>query len=72
MLGLGLGLAVCISLGMATTISLVVVSVVLGRGLSLRSVSEKRIAAVEKVLGVVSGMAITALGLLFLSMTYSA
>ena len=68
MLGLGLWLAVFISLGMATTISLVVVSVVLGRGLSLRSVSEKRVAVVEKVLGVVSGMAITALGLLFLSM----
>ncbi|MEA1922868.1 MAG: hypothetical protein U9N63_09445 [Pseudomonadota bacterium] len=68
LLGLGLWLAVFISLGMATTISLVVVSVVLGRGLSLRSVSEKRIAVVEKVLGVVSGMAITVLGLLFLSM----
>ncbi|MCD6534782.1 MAG: hypothetical protein J7L25_12045 [Deltaproteobacteria bacterium] len=68
MLGLGLWLAVFISLGMATTISLVVVSVVFGRGLSLRSVSEKRIATVEKVFGVVSGMAITALGLLFLTM----
>ncbi|MEA3332581.1 MAG: hypothetical protein U9Q58_03175 [Pseudomonadota bacterium] len=68
MLGLGLWLAVFISLGMATTISLVVVSVVFGRGLSLRNVSEKRIVTVEKVFGVVSGMAITALGLLFLSM----
>ena len=69
LLGLGLWLAVFISLGMASTISLVVVSVVLGRGLSLRSVSEKRVAIVEKVLGVVSGMVITALGLLFLTMT---
>jgi ABC-type nickel/cobalt efflux system permease component RcnA len=69
LLGLGLWLAVFISLGMATTISLVVVSVVLGRGISLKSVSEKRVAAVEKVLGVVSGMAITVLGLLFLSMS---
>ena len=68
MLGLGLWLAVFISLGMATTISLVVVSVALGRGLSLRSVSEERAAIVDKVLGVVSGIAITALGLLFLSM----
>lgn len=68
MLGLGLWLAVFISLGMATTISLVVVSVVFGRGLSLRSVSEKRVAVVEKIIGLVSGMAITALGLLFLSM----
>ena len=71
MLGLGLWLAVFISLGMATTISLVVVSVVLGRGLSLRSVSEKRIAIVERVIGFVSGIAITALGLLFLTMTVS-
>ena len=69
MLGLGLWLAVFISLGMATTISLVVVSVALGRGLSLRSVSEKRIAIVEKIIGLISGIAITALGLLFLSMT---
>ena len=69
LLGLGLWLAVFISLGMATTISLVVVSVIFGRGLSLRSVSENRVAAVEKVFGVVSGVAITALGLLFLSMT---
>lgn len=71
MLGLGLWLAVFISLGMATTISLVVVSVVLGRGLSLRSVSEKRIAIVERIIGFVSGIAITALGLIFLTMTVS-
>ncbi|MEA3347904.1 MAG: hypothetical protein U9Q39_02450 [Pseudomonadota bacterium] len=69
MLGLGLWLAVFISLGMATTISLVVLSVVLGRGLSLRRVSEKRIAIVEKIIGLISGMAIAVLGLLFLSMT---
>ena len=68
LLGLGLWLAVFISLGMATTISLVVVSVVFGRGLSLRSISERRVAVIEKVLGLVSGMAITALGLFFLSM----
>ena len=69
MLGLGLWLAVFISLGMAATISFVVVSVAIGRGISLRTFSEERAKIVEKVLGVVSGFVITALGLLFLSMT---
>ena len=71
LLGLGLWLAFFISLGMAATISLVVVSVVFGRGLSLRRVSETRIAAVEKIIGLVSGLAITALGLFFLTITMS-
>ncbi len=71
MLGLGLWLAVFISLGMATTISLVVVSVILGRGLSLRGISEKRVAMVERIIGLISAIAIMALGLIFLNMTVS-
>ena len=68
-LTLGLLLAVFISLGMATTVSFVVIAVVIGKGISLRTFSTKRTERVESLIGVVSGLAVTALGVLFLTTT---
>ena len=66
-LTLGLLLAVFISLGMATTVSFVVIAVVIGKGISFRTFSTKRTERVESIIGVISGLAITALGVLFLT-----
>jgi len=63
---LGLLLAVVISLGMATTISFVIVTVVLGKGFSMKFFSEGRAVVIEKWLGILSGVAITILGTFFL------
>jgi len=67
MLTLGLLLAVFISLGMATTISFVVIAVVIGKGISFLTFSTKRTERIESIIGVVSGLAVTALGVLFLT-----
>jgi ABC-type nickel/cobalt efflux system permease component RcnA len=66
MLSLGILLAGFISLGMACTISTVVVVVIMGKDLSLTRFPEKRIKTVEGLLGMGSGIAVMALGLLFL------
>ncbi|MGO9147195.1 MAG: nickel/cobalt transporter [Desulfomonilia bacterium] len=66
MLSLGILLAGFISLGMACTISVVVIAVIMGKDFSLNRFSEKRIRTVEGLLGMGSGIAVMALGLLFL------
>lgn len=63
---LGLLLAVVISLGMAATISFVIVAVVLGKGFSMKFFPEGRAVVIEQCMGLVSGIAITTLGVLFL------
>ena len=62
----GLLLGVIISLGMAATICLVIVAVVLGKDFSLKFVSERRVVKVEQCLGILSGVAVTTSGVLFL------
>jgi ABC-type nickel/cobalt efflux system permease component RcnA len=66
MLTLGILMAGFISLGMACTISAVIVAVIKGRELSLGRVSQKRMKTVQGILGMISGFAVTALGLFFL------
>ena len=66
MLPLGLLSAVFISLGMAMTISVVVTGVVAGRGASLKFLSGPKSNVAEKVFGLISGMAVASLGLIFL------
>lgn len=66
---LGLLLAVVISLGMAATISFVIVAVVLGKDFSMKFFSEGRAVVIEQCMGLVSGVAITTLGTLFLLST---
>ncbi len=68
-LPLGLALAACVSLGMAATISLVVIAVVTGKAGLLRMMPEGRVALVEGVVGLVSGIAIALLGTMFLFTT---
>ena len=65
-LPLGLILAACISLGMAATISLAVVTVVVGRDTALRTLSKNRAETIERILGLVSGLAVTLFGTVFL------
>jgi ABC-type nickel/cobalt efflux system permease component RcnA len=67
MLTLGLLLAAAVSLGMAATISFVVLTVVIGRGISLHCISSRRTRIVEHLVGLASGLAVTALGLVFLA-----
>jgi ABC-type nickel/cobalt efflux system permease component RcnA len=62
---LGLLLAACISLGMATTISIVVIAIVLGKTGVLSAVSEKYAKRVEGTIGLLSGAAISIFGALF-------
>jgi nickel/cobalt transporter (NicO) family protein len=62
---LGLLLAACISLGMATTISIVVIAIVLGKTGVLSVVSEKYAKRVEGTIGLLSGAAISIFGALF-------
>ena len=69
MLILGLFLAAFISLGMAVTISLVVIAVSAGKGLSISALAKKGHRRVEGIIGMVSGLIITSLGLLFLATT---
>ena len=67
---LGLLLSVVISLGMAATIGFVIVAVVLGKDFSLKFVSERRVVKVEQCMSILSGVAITTLGVLFLISTF--
>jgi ABC-type nickel/cobalt efflux system permease component RcnA len=67
MLALGLFVAAFISLGMAATISFFVMTVVIGKRISLNSFSGDRTRSLEIVLGLVSGSAVAVLGLLFLA-----
>ncbi|WP_462325324.1 nickel/cobalt transporter [Desulfoplanes sp.] len=62
---LGLMAAAAISLGMAVTVSLVVVCVVLGRNACVGRLSAERAHRLEQILGVVSGLAVAALGVVF-------
>ncbi|MCP4688720.1 MAG: hypothetical protein GY859_11765 [Desulfobacterales bacterium] len=66
-LALGLLMAAFMSIGMAATISFVVLTVILGKKISLRAVPTKRIETVEGVMGVASGLAVTVFGALFLT-----
>lgn len=66
MLTLGVLLAGSISLGMACTISAVVIVAIKSREFSLGRVSRKRTKMVKGILGMGSGVAVTALGLLLL------
>lgn len=68
-LALGLALAACVSLGMAATISLVVIAVVTGKAGLLRMMPEGKVALLENVVGLVSGIAIALLGTMFLFTT---
>jgi ABC-type nickel/cobalt efflux system permease component RcnA len=61
---LGLLMAACISLGMATTISVVVTVVVMGKGGVLKTVPQSRIHLIEGIIGVVAGTGVTVFGLL--------
>ena len=69
MMILGLLLAVCISMGMATTISVVVTTIILGKTGVLSAVSKKHTARVERIFGLLSGGAIVVFGTLFLLAT---
>jgi ABC-type nickel/cobalt efflux system permease component RcnA len=63
---LGLLLAACISAGMATTISLVVVAVIMGKTGVFSKVPEKRAHMAEGILGLLSGAVVTVFGALLL------
>lgn len=69
MIGLGLLLALFMSLGMAATISVVVITALTCKGLSLNALSQKERWAVraEHTLEFVSGMAMAVLGVFFLA-----
>ena len=66
---LGLVLSACIAIGMGATISLVVTAVVLGKSGLMKSVSEKRATFIEGTIGLLSGTAIAAFGVIFLLAT---
>jgi ABC-type nickel/cobalt efflux system permease component RcnA len=66
---LGLLLAACICIGMATTISIIVTIIALGKSGALNTLSQPNMLRVEGALGVVSGIAITMFGSLFLLAT---
>lgn len=63
---LGLVLAACISLGMATTISVVAVSVILGKTGLMQTVLKKHSVTAEHVIRILSSLIIIAFGLIFL------
>lgn len=69
---LGLLLATCISIGMATTISIVVITIILGKTGIMSTVSKNHAARVEGIFGMLSGAAIVAFGTLFLISTINA
>ena len=62
---LGLILSICIAAGMGTTISMVVSTTIMGKTGILRTVPEKRIRTVEALVSMLSGVAITAFGIIF-------
>ncbi len=62
---LGLMLAICISIGMATTISFVVTLVILGKAGFLNMMAKKHIETIERVIGILSGAAISVFGVIF-------
>jgi ABC-type nickel/cobalt efflux system permease component RcnA len=62
----GFLLAACISLGMATTISIVVIAIIMGKTGVLSIISEKYAIRVEGTIGLLSGAAISVFGALFL------
>jgi nickel/cobalt transporter (NicO) family protein len=64
---LGLFLAACISLGMAVTISAFVVGASRGKGLMLAFLSKGGLPRLEHLLGALSGIAVAALGGVFLA-----
>jgi len=63
---LGIALSLSISAGMAATISAVVVAVVIGKAGVLKSASQRRTETIEAVFGMLSGTAVSALGIAFL------
>jgi ABC-type nickel/cobalt efflux system permease component RcnA len=63
---LGFFLAVCISLGMAATLSLVIITLILGKTGAVRTVSRRGFERAQGVVGMLSGAAITAFGVFFL------
>jgi ABC-type nickel/cobalt efflux system permease component RcnA len=69
---LGLVLAACISLGMATTLSLVITSVVLGKTSVFNVVPQKYAHTINGMVGILSGTAISLFGTLFLLTTIHA
>jgi nickel/cobalt transporter (NicO) family protein len=70
---LGLFLAACISIGMATTISFVVIASVMGKTTVLRTISKNYAIGVERIIGLLSGAAVSVFGaLLFLATINSA
>jgi ABC-type nickel/cobalt efflux system permease component RcnA len=69
---LGLVLAGCLALGMATTISIVVIAVTLGKSGLFTLVSDQRAHTIEGILGLVSGGALAAFGVVFLLATVQA
>jgi len=64
---LGLFLAACISLGMALTISAFVIAASQGKGLMLSFLSKSGLPRLEHVFGALSGIAVAALGGVFLA-----
>jgi ABC-type nickel/cobalt efflux system permease component RcnA len=66
---LGFLLAACISMGMAVTISLVVVTVIMGKTGILNVVSKKRAVQIEGMIGLLSGAAIFVMGALLVIST---
>ncbi len=66
---LGLVLAACISLGMASTISVVAVSVILGKTGMMQTVLKKHSLTAEHIIRILSSLVIIAFGLIFLTTT---
>jgi len=66
LLNLGLLLAASIALGMAATISTVVIVVVLGKAGTLQVIPKNRVELIERILGIIVGMAVTLFGSVFL------
>jgi ABC-type nickel/cobalt efflux system permease component RcnA len=68
-LGLGLLLAAFISLGMAATLSLVILSIIIAKQLPVNRLSGQKAQDFHTISGIVSGLAVTVLGSLFLMAT---
>jgi ABC-type nickel/cobalt efflux system permease component RcnA len=63
---LGVALAFSMSIGMAATISCVVIATILGKAGVLKALSQKYAERIETVMGILSGTAVSLLGILFL------
>ena len=63
---LGFFLSAAIAAGMAATISAVVIAVVIGKAGIVKGASARGIESVEAVFGMLSGAAVSALGIAFL------